>query len=311
MTLFGFSPRQLLAVPVTPPVSLLEPASRVAAFNEAWYRRAPGRRPGAAVDLDLLPSPGRRRQLERSCTGRADSPSTSSSCRSVPRTSCARVLEKLSSAACGFVPRGVEAFRRRPGRGISRSRARAGRWRSTCLSGQRGSRWLLDELDELVAAAGGRVYLSKDGRVRPEILRSMYPRIDEWAEVRRSVDPDGVLESDLSRRLAARRPSPPPKADPNEGRAVNDVTGMPQTVVVIGGGSDISRAILRSLAGRRLSSVLLAGQDNASLAGAAEELRALSVAKVETERARRDRRSPRSRLRRRGGRAGRATSTWS
>jgi hypothetical protein len=30
---------------------------------------------------------------------------------------------------------------------------------------------------------------------------------------------------------------------------MNDVTGMPQTVVVLGGGSDLSRAILRVLAG--------------------------------------------------------------
>jgi len=65
---------------------------------------------------------------------------------------------------------------------------------------------------------------------------------------------------------------------------VNDVTGMPQTVVAIGGGADLSRAILRALAGRRLSSALLAGRSNASLQAAAEELRALSVAKVETER---------------------------
>jgi len=65
---------------------------------------------------------------------------------------------------------------------------------------------------------------------------------------------------------------------------VNDVTGMPQTVVAVGGGADQSRAILRALAGRRLSSALLAGRSNGSLQAAAEELRALSVAKVETER---------------------------
>jgi decaprenylphospho-beta-D-erythro-pentofuranosid-2-ulose 2-reductase len=65
---------------------------------------------------------------------------------------------------------------------------------------------------------------------------------------------------------------------------MNDVTGMPQTVVTLGGGSDLSRAILRSLAGRGLSSALLAGRNSDSLRTAAEELRALAVAKVETER---------------------------
>ena len=76
--------------------------------------------------------------------------------------------------------------------------------------GTAGLALVLDELDEIVAAAGGRVYLSKDGRVRPEILRAMYPRIGEWAEIRRSVDPDGLFESDLSRRLGLASPRSPP-----------------------------------------------------------------------------------------------------
>ena len=62
---------------------------------------------------------------------------------------------------------------------------------------------------------------------------------------------------------------------------MNDVTGMPQNVVVLGGGSEISRALLRALAARRMSSVLLAGRTVESLEGALKDLHGLRVEKVE------------------------------
>ncbi|MCH7740347.1 MAG: FAD-binding oxidoreductase, partial [Chloroflexi bacterium] len=60
---------------------------------------------------------------------------------------------------------------------------------------------LFSRLDDIVADAGGRVYLAKDARLGREAFRRMYPDWERWKAVRDAADPDGVFQSDLSRRL--------------------------------------------------------------------------------------------------------------
>ena len=59
----------------------------------------------------------------------------------------------------------------------------------------------LEEADELLVAARGRVYLAKDARLRPQMLTAMYPELERFGELRGRIDPDGVLRSDMGRRL--------------------------------------------------------------------------------------------------------------
>ncbi len=59
----------------------------------------------------------------------------------------------------------------------------------------------VSELDKRVLEFGGRLYTAKDSRTSAETFHAMYPRIDEWIAVRRSVDPAGVFMSDMARRL--------------------------------------------------------------------------------------------------------------
>jgi len=194
-----FRPRKLLTVPFTPPVSLLNPMT-VAAFNEAWYLRAPRRRSGQLQSISAFFHPldgvakwnvlyGPRGFTQYQFV--------------VPFGSedvIRRVLERLSSAHIASFLTVLKRFGA-AGQGHLSFPTEGWTLALDVPLGTGGLALVLDELDEMVASGGGRVYLSKDGRLRPELLRAMYPRLDEWNEVRRRVDPKGVLGSDLGRRL--------------------------------------------------------------------------------------------------------------
>jgi decaprenylphospho-beta-D-ribofuranose 2-oxidase len=64
-----------------------------------------------------------------------------------------------------------------------------------------GAEILLHGVDTLVAGAGGRVYLSKDSRLRHDVLQAMYPRLSEWRNARERADARGLWRSDLAIRL--------------------------------------------------------------------------------------------------------------
>jgi decaprenylphospho-beta-D-ribofuranose 2-oxidase len=68
-------------------------------------------------------------------------------------------------------------------------------------AGGRSTLAALDRCDDITVAAGGRLYLAKDARMRAELFPVMYQRHRKWLDIVRRYDPDGVFASDMSRRL--------------------------------------------------------------------------------------------------------------
>jgi FAD/FMN-containing dehydrogenase len=59
----------------------------------------------------------------------------------------------------------------------------------------------LDELDEIVLRFGGRLYMSKDARMKPEVLFRGYPRLEQFKSIVQKYNPSAKLSSVQSERL--------------------------------------------------------------------------------------------------------------
>lgn len=66
---------------------------------------------------------------------------------------------------------------------------------------KRGLMEFLDELDEVVADFGGRIYLSKDARMRNQIFWETYPHAKTFKAILQKYDPNNRYVSQLSKRL--------------------------------------------------------------------------------------------------------------
>jgi decaprenylphospho-beta-D-ribofuranose 2-oxidase len=62
---------------------------------------------------------------------------------------------------------------------------------------------MLQEFDQLVLNAGGRFYFAKNSETSPETTRAFLGEetVEKFMKLKQRTDPDGLLESDLYRRI--------------------------------------------------------------------------------------------------------------
>lgn len=195
---YAYQPHQLPAVPDLFPAGLINKLF-CTAFNELWYRKAPVQRRDALLTIEQFFHPLDMVSDWNRAYGRRGFFQWQYAVPDEAGDVVRRSLERLSVAG---VPSFLAVLKRfGPGNDCPLSFPTKGWTLAFDTAVEPGLERLFDELDEMVVAAGGRIYLAKDSRVRPELVPVMYPGLDEWRAIRERVDPNQRFRSDLSRRL--------------------------------------------------------------------------------------------------------------
>ena len=194
----GPKPAKLL-VPFNAPSGLLNSLT-IKAFNEVWFRAAPKKKLAQPQSLSAFFHPLDGVRDWNRLYGKRGFVQYQFAVPDSAGETVNKVIERLSSSG---VPSFLAVLKRfGPSNDGMLSFPMAGWTLALDLPvGPSALPQVLDDLDEMVLNAGGRIYFAKDARLSHEKVRAMYPRLDEFLNVKNRVDPEGRLISDLSRRL--------------------------------------------------------------------------------------------------------------
>ena len=197
-----YDPKALASAPPFLPGGLLNKLT-VRAFNEAWYRKAPKHREGelqaiapffhpldGVQDWNRIYGPAGFLQYQFAVPNEAAHlvPRTLKALRQVGAPSFLTVLKRFGPGNPAPLSFPI------PGWTLA----------ADVPAAVPGLLDVLDQLDEEVVAAGGRLYLAKDSRQSSQTCRQSYTRGHEWKEALDTIKATNPCASDLSSRLALR-----------------------------------------------------------------------------------------------------------
>jgi decaprenylphospho-beta-D-ribofuranose 2-oxidase len=194
-----YDPKALASAPPFLPGGLLNKFT-VRAFNEAWYRKAPKHRVGELQAIAPFFHPLDGVQDWNRIYGPAG---------------FLQYQFAVPNEAAHLVPRTLEALRKVGAPSFLTVLKRFGPGNPAPLSfpipgwtlaadvpaAVPGLLEALDQLDEEVAAAGGRLYLAKDSRQSAAMLSKSYKKRDAWGQSLSQLDPSHLLSSGLRERV--------------------------------------------------------------------------------------------------------------
>ena len=194
-----YDPKALASAPPFLPGGLLNKFT-VRAFNEAWYRKAPKHRVGELQDIapffhpldgvqdwNRIYGPAGFLQYQFAVPNEAAHlvPRTLEALRNVGAPSFLTVLKRFGHSNPGPLSFPM------PGWTLA----------ADVPAAVPGLLDVLDQLDEEVAAAGGRLYLAKDSRQSSEIIKNSYQHFADWQQNVDLLHQPKIFVSDLSNRL--------------------------------------------------------------------------------------------------------------